>query len=321
MLVDKAKEIKKENNNDSQVLHHSNRITYNMRNSKNSQDSEENKVDAIIVPNADDVEEPSMYEDAIRKPIPIMNSTLKHSPLMLEKPLNATVVLERLPQSKLNETVVIQKGENARNSKRLMERESPKNAPQDNAQLFEAPVQYNDCNGLITDDESSPEIKKPKRQLGKKPVNKKHIKSLSSSEDEIPNTPQNIVPVVIRDNKTTYKSTTLFSPYAKESVKKRVEAFEQAVIHSPKAIEVSAPVRVTRTKTRAMAKETETETKNAEKNLTQILARKSLAKAKRISLAKQKKNEEFKEVKESVVSYFIIILIFSIFFYSYVSLN
>ncbi|XP_071645172.1 uncharacterized protein Incenp isoform X3 [Temnothorax longispinosus] len=252
----------------------------------------------------DDADEPSMYEDAIGKPVPVMNSTLKHS---LLPQLNATVVLERLPQQpNLNETVVIQKA--ARNSKKSKEKESSKKTSQDVAQSYKAPAQYNDCDELITDDESSPETKKLRKQLGRKKVNKKQVKVMSStsSDDEIPNTPVKtrvkdaVAPVAAQESKTTYKSNALFSPYAKESVKKRVEAFEQAVMYSPKSkVDVDAPTRITRTKTRAMAT-AEMETETNEKSVAQKLARKSVAKAKRISLAKQKKNEELKEVKESV---------------------
>ncbi|XP_039313427.1 trichohyalin isoform X2 [Solenopsis invicta] len=280
---------------------------FSTANSKKSQSKDVNKVvdDAIVAPGTDDVEEPSMYEDAIGKPVPIMNSTLKNSLLMLpEKTLNATVILERIPQrSKLNETVVIQKTANAKNSTKLKEVENSKKTLQNDTQSHQAPAQYNDCNGLITDDESSPEVKKPKKQLGRKQLNKKQTKgALSmSSEDEIPNTPIKTRKIV-QESKTTYKSNALFSPYAKESVKKRVEAFEQAVAHSPKSVDVDAPLRMTRTKTRAMVNaEVETEMKNGEKNVAQILARKSLAKAKKISLAKQQKdNDEFKENKDQL---------------------
>jgi|GEM_PF-6752517 len=239
-----------------------------------------------------------------------MNSTLKHSFLMHEKVLNATVIIERLSnQPKLNETVVIQKAASIRNSKRSREREGKKTV-QDNTQPYKIPTEYNNYNELITDDESLPEMKKPRKQL-KKETNKKQTKGVStSSDDEIPNTPvktrlrDTIVPMVAeKNNNTIYKSNALFSPYAKESVKKRVEAFEQAVMHSPKSVDVDSPTRITRIKTRAMAT-VEAETKNTKKNVAQILARKSLAKAKKISLAKQKKdNDDFKEVKESVVSY------------------
>lgn len=328
VLIEKVEEIKKikEEDNFKSVLRRSSRA------SPKSFQKEANKVDdTIVAPNTDDVEEPSMYEDAIGKLIvPVMNSTLKQSLILPEKALNATVVLERLPQgSKLNETVVIQKVVSTGNSKRSKESESIKKALQDNTQ-YKTSAQYNDYNGLITDDESSPEVKKLKKQLGRKQVNKKQKKGMlsMSSEDEIPNTPVKtrlrdaIVPAVAQESKTMYKSNALFSPYAKESVKKRVEAFEQAVLHSPKSVDLDAPTRITRTKTRAMATAgMETETKNGEKNVTQILARKSLAKAKKISLAKQhkKNNNDFKEVKESVVSC-ILRLLFEFFLFSFIAI-
>ncbi|TGZ38373.1 uncharacterized protein Incenp isoform X1 [Temnothorax longispinosus] len=301
----KGKNTKEDDNFESPVLRRSSRASSNTASFKSSQNREVNNVDdTIVAPNADDADEPSMYEDAIGKPVPVMNSTLKHS---LLPQLNATVVLERLPQQpNLNETVVIQKA--ARNSKKSKEKESSKKTSQDVAQSYKAPAQYNDCDELITDDESSPETKKLRKQLGRKKVNKKQVKVMSStsSDDEIPNTPVKtrvkdaVAPVAAQESKTTYKSNALFSPYAKESVKKRVEAFEQAVMYSPKSkVDVDAPTRITRTKTRAMAT-AEMETETNEKSVAQKLARKSVAKAKRISLAKQKKNEELKEVKESV---------------------
>jgi len=263
--------------------------------SKTSQRKEVNEVDNATL-NTDDIEEASMYEDAIGKPIPVMNSTMKSSSFLPGKVLDTTVVLGRLSQPKLNETVVIQKPQNAK-TRQSEERPSMRN----NLQSNEQNIQYNNYNELMTDDESSPELKKQKKQNTKE---KKYMIS-TSSEDEIPNTPMKtlfknmITSTVAHETKLAYKSSALFSPYAKESVKKRVEAFEQAVMYSPKSVDVDIPTRVTRTKTRAMvAAETEAEMRNAEKNVAQMLARKSLAKAKRISLAKQKKdNEEFKEVK------------------------
>ncbi|KAL0125200.1 hypothetical protein PUN28_004380 [Cardiocondyla obscurior] len=311
--VEKIQESKnvQENNVFKSSIEHSKKTRSNERcsntaNSMNLHDKEANKDDAIIASNIEDVEV-SIYEDAIGKPVPIMNSTLKHSLTTQDKILNATVVLERLPQkSKLNETVVI-KTANTRNSKKLKEKENIKNILPNNMHSSQKPEQYDNCNGLITDDESSPEIKKPKKLNKNKRLQKEADLLLTSSEDVIPNTPEirkrlkeKVAPTVAQENKITYKQNALFSPYAKNPVKKRVEAFEQAVMHSPKTVEVEAPVRITRTKTRAMATaEMQTETKNADKSVTQILAHKSLVKAKRISLAKQKKNnDEIKENKE-----------------------
>ncbi|EZA58880.1 hypothetical protein DMN91_010838 [Ooceraea biroi] len=269
-------------------------------------EADKEKNDTIVASNTDDVEELSMYEDAIGKPTPLMNSTLKYSSVSAsEKMLNVVVMLEQLPQNrKLNETVVIQKASSARNSRNPKKRSNK--ALRDSTQTYkEINEQYSDnCNGLITDDES-PAEKKLKKQPEKRQDNKireiKRAKS-SSSDDEIPNTPvrERLRDAIVQESKMTYKSNALFSPYAKESVKKRVEAFEQAVMHSPKPVDVDVPMRITRTKTRAMtAAESEVDTKNVDKNVTLILARKSLAKAKKISLAKQKKeNVEFKENKE-----------------------
>lgn len=262
------------------------------RSSSKKFQKEANEVNDVMS-NIDDVEEPSMYEDAIGKPIPIMNSTMKSSSVLSEKVLDATVVLGRLSQKKLNETVVIQKALSKKNGQ-----SNKRTSVRNNLQSNEQTIQYNNYDGLITDDESSPE----ERQKKQNTKNEKKRAVSMSSEDEIPNTPMEtrikdtIASTATHEAKITYKSNALFSPYAKESVKKRVEAFEQAVMYSPKSVDVDIPIRVTRTKTRAMIA-AGTETNNSEKNVVQILARKSLAKAKRISLAKQKKgNEEFKEV-------------------------
>ncbi|XP_014478371.1 PREDICTED: trichohyalin isoform X2 [Dinoponera quadriceps] len=281
-----------------------------LRSGSTKSQKEEKKDDAIISPTTDIVEE-SIYEDAIGKPTPIMNSTLKYSLALPEKILNATVILEPLPQQrKLNETVVIQKAANQQSRSRgnSGERTSSKKTRQGSTQSNKK--RQNDLsnayNELITDDESSPELKKSKKQVGKK---KRLIRNFSDDDDEVPNTPpikkvkeyfkQPVAPSVMQEIKASFKPNALFSPYAKESVKKRVEAFEQAVMQSPASVDVNAPTRITRTKTRAMAAaEAEAEAKNTDKNYTQILARKSLAKAKKIAclVEKQKKdNEEFKE--------------------------
>lgn len=290
--IDQIEKIEEKNISESSRSVRSSRSS-----SKTSQRKEVNEVDNATL-NTDDIDEASMYEDAIGKPITVMNSTMKSGSFLPGKVLDTTVVLGHFSQPKLNETVVIQKPQNAK-TRQSEERTSMRN----NLQSNEQNIQYNNYNELMTDDESSPELKRRKKQNNKE---KKYI--ATSSEDEIPNTPMKtlfknmITSTVAHETKQAYKSSALFSPYAKESVKKRVEAFEQAVMYSPKSVDADIPTRVTRTKTRAMvAAETEAEMRNGEKNeknVAQMLARKSLAKAKRISLAKQKKgNEEFKEVK------------------------
>lgn len=257
-----------------------------LEHSKTSQDEEANKSnDEIVAPTSDTFEDASVYEDAIGKPVPIMNSTMRHSFAKCDKMMNATVVVERISHEKgrkLNETVVLKKQSNKRsNTKKSQEKE--------------ASTKYTDnYNGLITDDESSPEMKKTKQEYKKEMMTptKTHLRGVTSAASA-------------KDGKAGYKSNALFSPYAEESVRKRVKAFEEAVMNSPaNPVAVDAPTRMTRTKTRAMAAAgaTDTEVKNADaKNVTQILARKSIAKAKRISLAKQKKeNEESKEVSKLI---------------------
>lgn len=265
--------------------------------------------DTVIAPKNDELEEPSMYEDAIEKPMPIMNSTMNlNSTAPVHKIMNATVVLEPLSAIKLNETVTINKdGESKAAQARPKSPRASSRSLQGRMQQLKEAMVNKEFDELITEDESSPEIKKP-RQTKKR--QKQDVKSESSSEDEVLNTPP-AKPALKEVNAVTklqeirngYKSNALFSPYAKESVKKRVEAFEQVGMNSPKAaVETDVPTRITRTKTRAIAAaqaETSEIAKITEKTVAHKLARKSLAKAKKISLAKHAKDtDESKEVIE-----------------------
>ncbi|XP_076231859.1 inner centromere protein isoform X2 [Calliopsis andreniformis] len=286
--------------------------------------------DTVIAPKDVDIEEHSMYEDAIGKPTPIMNSTMNlNSTFVAHKMMNATVVLEPLSAIKLNETVTITKKisnstENRDNTQWKVpevkpQQKSPRTSKavspnsktlQDRMQKLKEAMINKEFDELITEDESSPEIKKPRKNIKRQEVKKRQkqiTKSETSSEDEVLGTPvkplkeKNTGPS-LQDIRNTYKSNALFSPYAKESVKKRVEAFEQAGLNSPKAtIEIDAPTRITRTKTRAIAAaqaESSESIKATEKSVAHKLARKSLAKAKKISLAKQVKDvDEYKENK------------------------
>ncbi|KAI4497187.1 hypothetical protein M0802_007671 [Mischocyttarus mexicanus] len=324
-----------EKDNDVKV----NDCTYSLENRKssriktsrdNQKGNDNNKKDDVVneAPSrvTDEIDEPSMYEDALPKH-PIMNSTMKVSPNLLNKIMNVTVVLDPLPrQVVLNETVTIKK-----NSSNLISNESnnkqhnielniasdkknklnyyyspdtksnkSKKENKDKIQQLKEAMANKEFDELITDDESSPELKKVREKGFKKVDNKKRKKMVSSpltSDDEVLNTP--VRPImkensVLKDIKTAYKSNALFSPYAKDSVRKRVEAFEQVYMNSPKLNGDDAPVRMTRTKTRAMV------AAEAKKNVAQKLARKSLAKAKKISMAKQVKEEEIKENKFTV---------------------
>lgn len=279
--------------------------------SKISQEEEAKKENDDIISPTTDIIEDSVYEDAIGgKPTPIMNSTLKYNTIVPENMLNATVVIQPLQQKKLNETVVIQKAPKEWNSREnSRERISLRNTQQSNDKVMIEDNIITTYNNLITDDESSPELKKSRKRVVHK--QKKQILSSSDEDDIIPNTPVKKqyfkeplnVPLVTQEVRT-HKQNALFSPYAKESVKKKVEAFEQVVNQSPKSVDVNVPTRVTRTKTRAMARAAaaEAEAKKEDKNYTQILARKSLAKAKKIACLVGKQNEENKEHKEVNIS-------------------
>ncbi|XP_031847983.1 inner centromere protein [Nomia melanderi] len=279
--------------------------------------------DTVIAPKSDGMEEASMYEDAIEKPTPIMNSTMNlNSTHVIYKMMNATVVLEPLSAIKLNETVTIsknkmnsthkesQEGKNQDQpefkSPKIPKQQSPSSiALQDRMKHLKEAMANKEFDELITEDESSPEVKKHRPNIKKQDIKKRQkrtMRSMSSSEDEILSTPAKpalkdiTTGMSLQEIRNTYKSNALFSPYAKESVKRRVEAFEQVGMHSPKPpVDVDAPTRVTRTKTRAIAAaqaDGSDVPKVAEKTVAQKLARKSLAKAKKISLAKHAKHTE-----------------------------
>ncbi|KAK9309929.1 hypothetical protein QLX08_000566 [Tetragonisca angustula] len=285
--------------------------------------------DTVIAPTGNDIEEPSIYEDAIGKPTPIMNSTMNLNSTLSHKMMNATVVLEPLSAIKLNETVTInkklldsiKKSDEQKTTESKAEFKSPKlpnlkSHPiiilQDRMQQLKEAMVNKEFDELFTDDQSSPEVIKPEENIKKQGIKKRRMKrqigSSPSSEDEILNTPakptlkQMNTVTGFQEVKNIYKSNALFSPYAKESVKKRVEAFEQAGNTPKLTVDIDAPTRITRTKTRAKARAEREASENAnmaEKAVTHKLARKSLAKAKKISLAKQTKdmNDKDKENK------------------------
>lgn len=271
--------------------------------------------DTVIAPQGNEIQEQSVYEDAIGKPA--LNSTMNfNSTYNLQNMVNATVILERVSAVKLNETVTLNKNLVAKNKekesvdhhkikgdKQPVKRSllhSSINKP-DKQQQQKQLIANEELDELLTEDESSPEVKKRKASLRKRP--KRVPDSMSSSEEEVLSTPMK--PTLKEKNTVTgfqsvkTKSNTLFSPYAKESVKKRIEAFEQVGM-SPKAVNIEEPVRLTRTKTRARAAAQAEAMENAnsvDKTVVQKLARKSLAKAKKISLAIQNKNND--EQKEN----------------------
>uniref|UniRef100_A0A0C9R0B1 Incenp-a_0 protein n=1 Tax=Fopius arisanus TaxID=64838 RepID=A0A0C9R0B1_9HYME len=281
-----------------------------VRLTRNGNSQPANKTQVIIdetleLPENETIIDPSLYEDAIGKSIP-MNSTMNPNTTITidRKIMNATVVLE-----KINETITLKKGSiqsqptSQKNSLRISTISpvvclDPIPQPQRTLQTKLAALKESLINqefdAILTDDDSSPERKDPPKKSKRLPEKFKKPRMVFSSSSEEIQTPQKLIrpdPKPLRDLK--YKANALFSPYSKESVKKKVEAFEQAVQNSPKS-EIDPPTRVTRTKTRAMAAAGD-EVPHVQ-TLAQKLARKSLAKAKKISLTRQKReNDESKE--------------------------
>ncbi|XP_024936081.1 inner centromere protein A isoform X3 [Cephus cinctus] len=294
-----------------------------------------------------DTLEPSMYEDAISKlVVPVMNSTMNNinTTMTLDKrAMNATVILEPLPQKYLNETVTLDKQATSNSNSRKGSTNSSivqakakvhSNSPyhsskataplastlQDRMKVIQNDLADKELEALLTDDESSPEArviperksKTPQKTRKRRKPKKDEHSYLSSDDDgdvdEIASTPPKTALREInhvKPNKpNAYKPTALFSPYAKDSVKQRVNAFEQAGKIDCPSVDVEVPIRTTRTKTRAMAAAENVKIQaNVSKTVAQKLARKSLAKAKRISLVKQLKlNEESKEYSRTLTA-------------------
>ncbi|XP_051170098.1 inner centromere protein A-like [Leptopilina boulardi] len=291
----------------------------------------------------DDTIEASMYEDAIAKAVPIMNSTMRkslivnqthiiskksslnsHTPTTLQignetqtfnntlkhPTMNLTVVLDNFKKV-VNDTMTIT--ENRTSNGSLQEETivlTMKNKK--NSSPFTIPTSIprvaltkmksiNEQNSLITDDESSPERKLPKEKKIKKnnieDKPKRITRSSLMSDDEVDLTPGRKILGEINSEKNQESKknkltkNTLFSPYAKESVKKKIEAFEQAGLLNP-TVEIESGMRLTRTKTRALAAANDNDQSTSTTSITQKLARKSLAKAKQISRAKDAKEFE-----------------------------
>ncbi|XP_057341415.1 inner centromere protein-like isoform X2 [Microplitis mediator] len=239
--------------------------------------------------------EASLYEDAISSKMLPMNSTMNPNTTMTidKKMMNVTVVIDKI----MNETVTLSKN----SLPKISGGPGPsvlqsKNYLQNKLSSFKSNLDNSGLDEMLTDDESSPErvtaATKTEKVLTKK-LRKTKPTLISETDDDTDD--DNVLPTPVKTNYKTkdlkYKSNALFSPYAKESVKKKVEAFEQ-VTRSPTKEQTTG--RITRTKTRAMATAATADTvaTNKPPNPAAILARKSLAKAKKISIAKMKRDDD-----------------------------
>ncbi|KAH0539674.1 inner centromere protein A-like [Cotesia glomerata] len=237
------------------------------------------------------ITEASMYEDAIGSKMLPMNSTMNPNSTMTidRKMMNVTVVLD-----KMNQTVTLSKNSLPSTSGEMVPTVLlSKNEFRKKTSSLKSNIVHSEVDELITDDESSPE--RIKAVNSSKSTTKKFrklkaavVSETEDSEDEVLATP---VKTNLKTKDLKYKQNALFSPYAKQSVKNKVEAFEQ-VARSPTKEQTTG--RVTRTKTRAMANAADTAASKAPKtpNPADVRARKSLAKAKKIAIAKQKRDDD-----------------------------
>lgn len=262
----------------------------------------------IINETLDETVEPSLYEDAINRPMqPVMSSTMNpESTATLDRILGASVAIEPIPKGPMfDKTVTLNKrpSDSVSDYKpSILSLKQMNHDPKLSAArvVLKKNIRIDD---LLTDDESSPE-----RKSGKNKRITRSSSSAMSDGDQVPATPKNKLPTdkefkIPSAIKSVHKRPPLFSPYAKDSVKRRVEAFEQVAL-SPKsspAIAEDVAGRVTRNKMRALAAAA-----SVEIPVFQKLARKSLVKAKKISLAKQIRDEETKEVSTCSLYFWIL---------------
>ncbi|XP_068978334.1 uncharacterized protein [Bombus flavifrons] len=197
--------------------------------------------DTVIAPTGNDIEELSMYEDALEIYTPLMNSTMDINSTYTQKMMNATVILEPStnprslePRSpiKLNETVVINKNLASSTGKNFEPKFTPRSSItfQEKMQQLKEAMTNKEFDELLTEDESSPEMKKSKANIKKQEMKKRQKRqnrSMTSSEDAILNTPtkpfskeKNTI-TGFQEIRNTYKSNALFDPYIKVSVKKK----------------------------------------------------------------------------------------------------
>ncbi|XP_074110503.1 inner centromere protein [Cotesia typhae] len=237
------------------------------------------------------ITEASMYEDAISSKMLPMNSTMNPNSTMTidRKMMNVTVVLD-----KMNQTVTLSKNSLPSTSGEIGPTvRLSKNELRKKTSSLKSNIVHSEIDELITDDESSPE--RVKAVNSSKSATKKFRKMKAAVVSETEDSDDEVLATPVKTNPKTkdlrYKQNALFSPYVKQSVKNKVEAFEQ-VARSPTKEPTTG--RVTRTKTRAMANAADTAASEAAKtpNPKAALARKSLAKAKKIAIAKQKRDDD-----------------------------
>ncbi|XP_076481184.1 uncharacterized protein LOC117163162 [Bombus vancouverensis nearcticus] len=193
--------------------------------SENTKGKYSNIIDDTVIPSArNDIEDPSMCEDALEKFTPLMNSTMDINSTYTQKMMDATAIVEPLSPIKSNETVVINK--NLASS--IGKNNEPKFTSRSPITLQEEVQQLNQAIGLTEFEELFAEDE---------PSREREMSNRNMTKQDIQNEMKKNVPV-----------------------RRRIEAFEKEKI--------------------------------SEKAIVQKLARRSVEKAKKILLAKQKKETQ-----------------------------
>ncbi|XP_033318727.1 uncharacterized protein LOC117216256, partial [Bombus bifarius] len=205
-----------------------------------------------IIPSArNDIEDPPMCEDALEKFTPLMNSTIDINSTYTQKMMDATAIVEPLSPIKSNETVVINKNlasSIGKNNEPKFTSRSPITLQEEVQQLNQA-MRLTEFEELFAEDEPSREREMSNRNMTKQDIQNE-----------------------IKEN--AYASNLLFDADANVPVRRRIEAFERAIL------------KLHRKKGSLEKKQI------SEKAVVQKLARRSVEKAKKILLAKQKKETE-----------------------------
>ncbi|XP_076482817.1 uncharacterized protein LOC143304276 [Bombus vancouverensis nearcticus] len=193
--------------------------------SENTKGKYSNIIDDTVIPSArNDIEDPSMCENALEKFTPLMNSTMDINSTYTQNMMDATAIVEPLSPIKSNETVVINK--NLASS--IGKNNEPKFTSRSPITLQEEVQQLNQAIGLTEFEELFAEDE---------PSREREMSNRNMTKQDIQNEMKKNVPV-----------------------RRRIEAFEKEKI--------------------------------SEKAIVQKLARRSVEKAKKILLAKQKKDTQ-----------------------------
>ncbi|XP_076476493.1 uncharacterized protein LOC143302965 isoform X1 [Bombus vancouverensis nearcticus] len=143
--------------------------------SENTKGKYSNIIDDTVIPSArNDIEDPSMCEDALEKFTPLMNSTMDINSTYTQKMMDATAIVEPLSPIKSNETVVINKNlasSIGKNNEPKFTSRSPITLQEEVQQLNQA-IGLTEFEELFAEDEPSRE-----REMSNRNMTKQHIQN------------------------------------------------------------------------------------------------------------------------------------------------